>query len=79
MRAVPLRPGVNFIRRGSRPALVIVGAGEPIALTVKQNRTPAGTVSEAALSPGVARTRVASRARLPLVIQPFQPVPDDAA
>ena len=31
------------------------------------------------LSPSVARTRVACRVRLPLVIQPFQPIPDDDA
>lgn len=42
--AVPSPLPVNLTPEGSRPVLVIVGAGEPEVVTVKVNRVPAGSV-----------------------------------
>ena len=40
MVAVPSLVSVNRRPEGSRPALVIVGAGPPVAVTVKENAAP---------------------------------------
>jgi hypothetical protein len=38
--AVPSPLSVNLTPEGSRPVLVIVGAGEPVVVTVKEKRAP---------------------------------------
>jgi hypothetical protein len=43
--AVPSRLPVNVTPEGSRPFLVIAGAGDPLALTVKLNAFPDAAVS----------------------------------
>jgi hypothetical protein len=40
MVAVPFVLSVNLIPEGSRPVLVILGGGEPVVVTVKENRAP---------------------------------------
>ena len=47
--AVPPVPAVNVTPVGNVPDRVIVGAGKPDAVTVKENACPAPAVAEAAL------------------------------
>jgi hypothetical protein len=43
--AVPSPSSANFTPEGNRPLLVIMGAGSPVAVTIKVNGTPNATVS----------------------------------